>query len=181
MQIQFGGTAADVAEDADGRRVPHATGTVWDGEGEGATQLVVVDEYGSPMTELRADVDGMLPTFYIEDGPERVHVDFGAGRVALVAVDVGDRLRQHQGQEDAHGDRAWTTDHLAGLMGVPGGLATLDAAGLVPAAQLPAAQAAETQLVAELDQAGPVLFEGTATLAGGRLVRAVLRLDAEER
>ncbi|QNJ42018.1 hypothetical protein [Streptomyces buecherae] len=132
------------------------------------------------MTELRADADGMIPRFYVEGGPERVHVDFGAGRVALVAVDVGDRLRQHQGQEDAHGDRAWTADHLAGLMGVPGGLATLDAAGLVPAAQLPAtAQAAETQLVAELDQErGPVLFEGTATLADGSSVRAVLRLDA---
>ncbi|MFI9202638.1 hypothetical protein [Streptomyces sp. NPDC053048] len=132
----FGGTAADVAEDASGARVPGARGTVWDGPSGGATQitdLTAVD--GSPITELVADDFGMVPSFYGPDGLERLYVDFGATRVALLAADVGDRLSDHLTALDPHGDRA----AVLGLLGAPTGIATLGADGKVPSAQLPAA------------------------------------------
>lgn len=133
----FGGTAADVAEDFSGARVPGATGTVWDGPTEGATQVTdLTDLSGAPITELVADQDGMLPSFYGPDGAERLWLDFGGARVAVLATDVGERLAAHVAAEDPHGSVQSAVDAVTALRGVPNGFATLDGAGRVPAAQL---------------------------------------------
>ncbi|MBB5123271.1 hypothetical protein [Streptomyces eurocidicus] len=114
----FGGTTADVAEDIDGRRVPGAVGTVWDGPSDGARQLTdLTDVDGAPIIQLVADVRGFVPSFY---GPandaERVWVDFGVGRIALVSVTVGDRLRKHLLDTDPHQSRAYTDERLSGYL-----------------------------------------------------------------
>lgn len=125
----FGGTAADVAEDSSGARIPGATGTVWTGTGDTATQVTdLLDLSGNAIEVLTADDEGVVPAFYgPESGPERLYADFGSTRVALVATDVGDRLRDHQNAFDPHGDRAAITN----LMGAPSGLATLGTDGKV--------------------------------------------------
>ncbi|MEU3351302.1 hypothetical protein [Streptomyces sp. NPDC037389] len=114
----FGGTASDVAEDIDGRRVPGAVGTVWDGPSDGARQITdLTDADGAPIIQLQADVRGFIPAFY---GPandaERVWVDFGVGRIALVSVTVGDRLRKHLVDVDPHQSRAYTDERLASYL-----------------------------------------------------------------
>ncbi|MFJ9900244.1 hypothetical protein ACIQPR_43640 [Streptomyces sp. NPDC091280] len=104
----FGGTADSVAEDATGARVANAVGTVWDGPSAGATQLTdLTDASGAPLTQLQADANGYVGTFFGPDGFERVWVDFGGGKVALVSVTVGDRLDAHLTATDPHGDRAY--------------------------------------------------------------------------
>lgn len=119
----FGGTSADVAEDIDGRRVPGAVGTVWDGPSDGARQITdLTDADGAPIIQLLADVRGFIPSFY---GPpndaERLWVDFGVGRIALVSVTVGDRLRRHITDPDPHQSRAYTDERLTGYLPVHGG------------------------------------------------------------
>ncbi|MFE0773920.1 hypothetical protein [Streptomyces sp. NPDC058861] len=114
----FGGTAADVAEDIDGKRIPGAVGTVWDGPSETARQLVdLTDADGVPIIQLVADQRGFIPSFY---GPstdaERVWVDFGVGKISLVSVTVGDRLRDHSTSADPHQDRAYTEERLLGYV-----------------------------------------------------------------
>ncbi|MFC4501754.1 MULTISPECIES: hypothetical protein [Streptomyces] len=107
---QYGGTAADVAEDVTGARVPGAMGTVWDGPGSGANQLTdLTDMDGNAMGQLVADDQGMIPAFLGPDEAEVLWVDFGGGRVAITPVDVGSRLRNHVENltPDAHGDRAY--------------------------------------------------------------------------
>ncbi|GAA2719192.1 hypothetical protein GCM10010315_36660 [Streptomyces luteosporeus] len=48
----FGGTTSDVAEDIDGRRVPGAVGTVWDGPSYGARQITdLTDADGAPIIQ----------------------------------------------------------------------------------------------------------------------------------
>jgi hypothetical protein len=140
-RLLFGGTAADAAEDASGVRVPGATGTVWDGASEGATEVTdLTDLTGAPIAGLVADDNGMIPSFYgPEAGPERLYVDFGGGKVAIVAVDVGDRLKTHVTAFDPHGDRTAVLDEVEAQKGSPNGLATLDADGLVSLPQLPGA------------------------------------------
>ncbi|MYX26059.1 hypothetical protein GTY75_05145 [Streptomyces sp. SID8381] len=104
----FGGTADSVAEDSSGARVPNAVGTVWDSPSAGATQLTdLTDESGAPLQQLQADATGYIAPFYGPDGYERVWLDFGAGRVALVSVTVGERLDSHLTDLDPHGDRAY--------------------------------------------------------------------------
>ncbi|WP_340376609.1 hypothetical protein U5640_16825 [Streptomyces sp. SS7] len=104
----FGGTADSVAEDATGARVAGAVGTVWNGPSAGAVQLTdLTDESGAPLDHLTADSNGYVAAFFGPDGYERVWVDFGAGKVALVSVTVGERLDSHLVAVDPHGDRAY--------------------------------------------------------------------------
>ncbi|MFF7729565.1 hypothetical protein [Streptomyces sp. NPDC008001] len=114
----FGGTASDVAEDIDGRRVPWAVGTVWDGPSDAARQITdLTDADEAPIIQLQADVRGVIPPFY---GPpndaERLWVDFDVGRIALVSVTVGDRLRKHLTDTDPHQSRAYTDERLAAYL-----------------------------------------------------------------
>ncbi|WP_259454013.1 hypothetical protein [Streptomyces ginkgonis] len=110
----FGGTAADVAEDIDGRRIPGAVGTVWDGISDGAQQVLdLLDADGAPIIQLVADQRGFIPTFLgPPDDRERLWVDFGVGRVCLISATVGDRLRAHQQAADPHNSRAYLEEHL---------------------------------------------------------------------
>lgn len=134
----FAGTAAEAAEDVSGARVPGAVGTIWDGPTGGANQVLdLLSAELTPITQVVADTHGMVPSFWGPDnGPERLWIDFGAGRVAILATDVGDRLRAHQAAPDPHGDRAAATQDLESRLGRPGGIATLDDRGRVPASQL---------------------------------------------
>ena len=130
----FGGTPADVAEDAAGVRAPGAIGTVWDGEGESATQITdLTDQARGQITNLTANANGMVPAFYGPDDVERVWVDFGAGRVSMVATDTGERFKAHVAADDPHGDR----QAILGLLGTPTGIATLGTDGRVRPEQLP--------------------------------------------
>ncbi|MFF9481387.1 hypothetical protein [Streptomyces sp. NPDC014733] len=119
----YGGTASDVAEDIDGKRVPGAVGTVWDGPSDGAVQITdLTDADGVPIIQLVADNRGFIPAFYgPPDDTERVWVDFGVGKVALVSVTVGERLKGHQQALDPHQDRAYTDERLVNYMSVSGG------------------------------------------------------------
>lgn len=148
----FGGTASDVAEDAAGVRVPGVTGTVWDGPTEVATQIVdLLSLEGTPFTDLVADEDGMIPAFYGPDfGPERLYVDFGGPRTAILATDVGDRLREHLAADDPHGDREAAITNVDNRIAVPGGIAPLDLNGLVPLEHIPAHGPQTAATVADL-------------------------------
>lgn len=133
----FGGTAADTAEDASGARAPGAPGTVWAGSAEGSTQVTdLTTEDGAPIAALTADDNGMVPAFYGPDGAERLWVDFGGGRVALVSATVGERFRDHLTATDPHGSQAAAVAAIEARMGKPTGLATLDASGKVTNSQL---------------------------------------------
>jgi hypothetical protein len=109
----FGGTADSVAEDITGARVANAVGTVWDGPSAGAAKLTdLTDINGAPLLQLQADANGFVAAFYGPDGYERLWVDFGGGRVALVSVTVGERLDSHISGIDPHGDRAYSDAQL---------------------------------------------------------------------
>lgn len=138
-RLLYGGTAAEAAEDASGARLPRATGTVWDGPTDGASRISDLQALdGSPVTQLTSDDQGMVPSFYGPDGgPERLYVDFGGGRVAVPATDVGDRLRAHLTAPDPHGDRAAAASLITSQRGAANGLAPIDADGLVPRQHLP--------------------------------------------
>ncbi|MFF8629691.1 chitosanase [Streptomyces werraensis] len=143
----FGGTAADVAEYVDGTRVPGAIGTVWDSP-DGGTQLTdLTDTVGAAIRELVADSNGLVPAFYGPEGYERVYADFGSGRVCLISTNIGERLRDHVAAQDPHGDRKFVTD----LKGAANGLASLDANGKIPAAQLPTSTGSANLTVADAD------------------------------
>ncbi|MGK5496398.1 hypothetical protein [Streptomyces sp. URMC 125] len=117
----FGGTASDVAEDIDGRRIPGAVGTVWDGPSDQAGQVTdLTDADGAPIIQLVADNRGFVPPFYGPDGVERLWVDFGVGRIALVSSTVGDRLKAHIAAYDPHQDRAYTDERLADYLPLGG-------------------------------------------------------------
>ncbi|MGI5196927.1 glycosyl hydrolase family 28-related protein [Streptomyces sp. CA-288835] len=135
----FGGTASDVAEDASGVRVPGATGTVWDGPSEGATQVTdLLSPEGGAITELVADEYGMISEFQgPDDGSERLWLDFGGGRVAVTSSTVGERLSAHLAAEDPHGSKDQALAEFNAQKGAANGLATLDAFGLVLEEQLP--------------------------------------------
>ncbi|WP_063886224.1 MULTISPECIES: glycerophosphodiester phosphodiesterase [unclassified Streptomyces] len=134
----FGGTTADAAEDSVGARVPGATGTVWNGLSEGATQVTDLrDQNNGVITTLTADANGMVPPFYGPDGTERLYADFGAGRVALVATNVGERFKAHMEATDPHGDRQAAADNLTSKLGQANGIAPLDASGLIPLQYMP--------------------------------------------
>jgi len=135
----FGGSAADVAEDIDGSRVPGATGTVWDGPGAEATQLTdLLDASGNPIMSLTANDQGMVEHFYGPDEVNLVYVDFGAGRVALTPITTAQILAEHLSTPDPHGSKESAIAEINAQKGAANGLATLDASGRVPAAQLPA-------------------------------------------
>jgi lysophospholipase L1-like esterase len=111
---------------------------VWDGPSEGAAQVTdLLDEAGAPITTLTADDNGMIPQFQgPPDDSERLWVDFGAARVAILSTNLGDRFEAHLTDSDPHGSAQAALDAVAAQRGVPLGLATLDGAGKVPAAQL---------------------------------------------
>jgi hypothetical protein len=104
----FGGTVDSAAEDATGARIPNAVGTAYDGPSAAANTITdLTDTQGAPLTQLVCGTNGMLPQFYGPDGFEVLWVDFGAGRVALTSVSVGDRFDAHLVANDPHGDRAY--------------------------------------------------------------------------
>lgn len=135
----FGGSAADVAEDVDGSRVPDATGTVYDGPGVEATQITdLLDYSGNPIMNLTSNAEGMVGHFYGPDDVELVYADFGAGRIAMTPVNTGQALSQHLNATDPHGSKAGALAEVNAMRGAANGLATLDPFGKVPASQLPA-------------------------------------------
>jgi hypothetical protein len=134
----FGGSAADVAEDIDGSRVPDATGNVYDGPGVEATQLTdLLDYAGNPIQALTSDSQGMVPHFYGPDEVDLLYADFGAGRVAMIPVNTAKVLSQHLTANDPHGTKADALAEVAAQKGAANGIATLDAFGRVPSNQLP--------------------------------------------
>lgn len=134
----FGGTAADVAEAIDGSRVAGATGTVWDGSGDTATQLTdLTDLAGLPLQYLLSDDQGMVDEFYGPDGVTILYVDFGSGRVVLTPTDTAGILDNHLVANDPHGAKAGALAELNAEKGAANGLATLDSTGKVPSSQLP--------------------------------------------
>lgn len=134
----FGGTSADTAEDGGGVRIPGAIGTVWDGPSEGAAQVTdLLDSDNAPISTVVADTDGMIPTFWGPEAAEKLWISFGLTRVALIATNAGERLATHVAAFDPHGSYAASSAELASMRGTPGGLATLDGRGRVPADQLP--------------------------------------------
>ncbi|MGW1231422.1 glycosyl hydrolase family 28-related protein [Streptomyces californicus] len=134
----FGGASSDAAVDTAGVRIPGATGTVWDGPSDGATQVTdLLDEGHAPISVLTADAHGMLPVFWGPDSAEKLWVSFGLTRVAVVATNVGERLAAHVKSVDPHGSHAAASAELSALRGSPRGLATLDDQGKVPSTQLP--------------------------------------------
>jgi hypothetical protein len=119
----FGGTADSVAEDITGARVANAVGSVWDGPSAGAAQLTdLTDINGAPLLQLQADAHGYVAAFYGPDGYERLWVDFGGGRVALVSVTVGERLDSHVSGIDPHGDRAYSDAQITGAKALTSGV-----------------------------------------------------------
>lgn len=130
----FGGSAADVAEDITGARVPNATGTVWDGPGGSSSRITdLLNASGGPLQEVKSNDQGVLEQFYGPDDVALLWVDFGAGKVSLTPPDVGNQLVQHQAATDPHGDRAYVNEQK----GAPLGLATLDGSGVLSEDQLP--------------------------------------------
>ncbi|MFI5877527.1 hypothetical protein ACIBAH_34860 [Streptomyces sp. NPDC051445] len=129
---QYGGTAADVAEDVNGARVPGAMGTVWSDTGGSATQITdLTDMNGNALSQVIADDQGMIPPFMGPDGVEILYVDFGGGRVAITPIDIGNRLKNHVANlvPDPHGDRAYADANFvkltdAGWLVTPNGKAT---------------------------------------------------------
>jgi hypothetical protein len=118
----FGGSPADYAMEKVGNQLllrPTAVGTVWDAATAGTQLTDLTDPTGTPIAAVTADSDGAV-SFYGPDGVTSCYVDFGYGRrYALTAIDTGATL-----------------DSFMAQAGTPGGLATLDGGGQVPASQL---------------------------------------------
>lgn len=135
----FGGTAADVAEDIDGRRIPGAVGTVWNGPSDGATQITdLTDADGAPIIQLVADHRGFIPSFYGPGtGAERLWVDFGVGRMGLVSTTAGERLQEHITAPDPHQSRAYTDERAEQLLPRAGGVVDSPSSGTWLLVQVP--------------------------------------------
>jgi parallel beta-helix repeat protein len=148
----FGGSAADVAEDIDGSRVPDATGLVFDGLGPQATQITdLLDASGNPIQNLTTDDHGMVGHFYGPDGATLLYVDFGAGRVALIPVNTAGLLSEHVTADDPHGSKAAAVAEITAQKGAANGFAELDQSGKVPEAQLPSLTGASSKALGWLD------------------------------
>ncbi|MBT2383866.1 hypothetical protein [Streptomyces sp. ISL-11] len=94
----FGGSAADVAEDVDGRRVSGAPVTIWDGPSDTAARVMDLQDADGAVLDsgtLVADQHGYLPSFFGPPGVERLWADSGVRRVELIPVNLGIRLRRH--------------------------------------------------------------------------------------
>jgi hypothetical protein len=103
--------------------VANAVGSVWDGPSAGAAQLTdLTDINGAPLLQLQADAHGYVAAFYGPDGYERLWVDFGGGRVALVSVTVGERFDSHVSGIDPHGDRAYADGQITGAKALTTGV-----------------------------------------------------------
>lgn len=123
MRHLFGGSPSDYAVERVGSQLllrPESVGTVWDAVEDGSQITDLTDRAGSPVTVVTADSDGAV-AFYGPDGVTVLYVDFGYGRrYVLTATDLGETL----------------ADFIADG-GQPGGWATLDGTGTIPAEQLP--------------------------------------------
>ncbi|WKK23026.1 hypothetical protein QZH56_30450 [Streptomyces olivoreticuli] len=94
----FGGSASDVAEDVDGRRVSGAPVTIWDGPSATANRVLDIQDTDGAMLDsgtVVADQHGYLPPFYGPPGVERLWADSGVRRVELIPVNLGVRLKRH--------------------------------------------------------------------------------------
>ncbi|MFI2909464.1 right-handed parallel beta-helix repeat-containing protein [Streptomyces sp. PDY-4] len=92
------------------------------------------------MVELVADGDGLIPEFYGPDTEpplERLYVDFGGARVALLPTDIGSRLAEHLSAADPHGTLEASRLELEGQKGTPNGIANLDENAKLLEEQLP--------------------------------------------
>lgn len=155
----FGGTAADVAEDASGVRVPGVSGTIWDGPTAGASPVLdLIDAEGAPIEAVTSDAYGMIPAFYGPiASPERLYIDFGSGiRTAILASDVGDRFASHVTAPDPHGTQAAVLQDINGRIGKPGGFAPLGPDGLVPPQYIPSQGPSTSSVAAFLAMPAPV-------------------------
>lgn len=86
----FGGTAADFLTDSRGNVESGGTGTVWTAR-TGGTQITdLLDANGAPVTTVSAlaSPEGMVLFSGPDDGTSVVWVDFGGGRVKMVASDA---------------------------------------------------------------------------------------------
>ncbi|MFJ3084358.1 glycerophosphodiester phosphodiesterase [Streptomyces halstedii] len=110
----------------------------------------LLDSSGAPISVLTADANGMISIFYGPDGVDKLYVDFGAGLVALVATDSGERLTQHLVAEDPHGDREAAVSYVNGRIGVANGLAPLDPTGKVPIENIPTGSSQNTATIPDL-------------------------------
>lgn len=129
----FGGTAADVAEETDGTRVPGAVGTVWDGPGTGAVQLKDLLTFtNAPTQTLVANAEGMVEHFYGPNNVTLLYVDFGAGRVAMTPVNTSTDLATHLNASDPHGSKMGAVNEINAQKGAVNGIAPLDITGHIP-------------------------------------------------
>ncbi|GAA0406159.1 hypothetical protein [Streptomyces luteireticuli] len=113
----FGGSAADVAEDVDGKRVAGAPVTIWDGPTDTANRVMDLQDPDGTVLDsgvLVADPHGYLPSFLGPPGVERLWADSGVRRVEVLPVNLGTRLRQHMEVEpDPHGAREYADSKFA--------------------------------------------------------------------
>lgn len=118
----FGGSPSDYAMERVATQLllrPESVGTVWDSL-VGGTQITdLTDLAGNPMSTVTADTDGAV-TFFGPNDVTSLYVDFGYGRrYVMAATDTGAALASFIAQG-----------------GVPGGWATLDDFGKIPATQI---------------------------------------------
>ncbi|WP_186355589.1 right-handed parallel beta-helix repeat-containing protein [Streptomonospora sp. PA3] len=134
------------AETQDGTPIPYAQATVWDAA-DGGSQvtdlrqldgvtvipdgILTCDEWGYIALDGWVD-PADTPHLYIIGAPDGVIP--GVGRVHLVPADVSPRIASVETQQAGTDARV---SALEDSRGAPGGLATLDADGQVPTAQLP--------------------------------------------
>ncbi|MEV6551742.1 hypothetical protein AB0M57_23930 [Streptomyces sp. NPDC051597] len=132
----FGGGAADVAEDVDGRRVAGAPITIWDGPSDTSTRVMdLVDvENGSQIEQstLTADEYGYIPVFLGPPGVERLWAKAGTvgKRVELIQMSLSSRLAKHMATDvDPHRDREYTDRRFEAAVSRTGANAVATAPG----------------------------------------------------
>lgn len=184
----FGGTAAEVAEDRRGNRVPGATATLWTARSGGTQITDLQDPAGTALTGgvITADSDGVFMWLGPADGTDTAWLDGGAGsRTLTLATDLPDRvqyLEDHGGGGGGGGGAVASVNGHVGVVvlaaadvgaDVAGAAATAQAAAVSTAAgdattKAAAAQAAATAAAAT-DAAAKVLVEHDARIAADAL------------
>jgi len=130
----FGGDAAVVNETGD--VLFGQTGDVWSVEVGGNKVTDLLDPTMVPQQTITTDLNGKYHFWGPDDGTAVLWVDFGHGRWRATANDLPTRLAALE-----------SSALTAALVGVPNGLATLDAQGLLSASQR---SADTTQAIADL-------------------------------